>query len=132
MKFGWFKAGLLALMVSPGYGQIYRATSVEAIDGQVRCVWVRDRLITVISGPCDDFIPPRQIRVGDTFKANGRTKTINIIVAMQTEKGLSSYPASVRDWTCTAAESASDIPDTSERGPHIGTWLYIPKCKPVE
>jgi hypothetical protein len=42
----------------------------------------------VISGPCDNYTPPRQVRVGETFQANGKTKTINLIHAHRIEKDM--------------------------------------------
>ena len=103
---------------------------VEAIHGQVKCNWVRDRLITVISGPCDNFVAPPRVRIGETFMANGKAKTINVIIAMRVEKDFPQLQLKAGDWTCTAAESAKDIPDGSGARPELG--LYISKCRPVE
>jgi hypothetical protein len=113
-------------------GEKFKANRVEAIDGVIKCNWARDRLITVISGPCDDFTPPRQVRIGETFQANGKTKTINVIIADQAEKGMPSIGLRAGDWVCTAAESSTDIPGFSNVRDHTGTWLFIAKCNPIE
>ncbi len=119
-------------LLTAAYGETFKANRVEALDGVIKCNWARDRLITVISGPCGDYTPPNQVRVGETFQANGKTKTINVIFADRAEKDMPSVGLRAGEWICTAAESSKDIPDISERGSHIGTWLYIAKCKPVE
>jgi len=82
---------LLALVPVPNVNaETRRAKRVQAIDGQTRCVWARDRFVTVISGPCDKYTPPRELRVGETFQANGKVKTINVILADRITKDLPS------------------------------------------
>jgi hypothetical protein len=123
---------VLALAIAPlgVAAQTFKAESVEASDGQANCVWARDRLITVVSGPCDDFKPPKAVRLGETFCANGKTKTIKVVIAYRAERD---YPGKrAGDWDCVAAESASDIPGLSGKSSHTGTWLHIPKCAPVK
>jgi hypothetical protein len=105
---------------------------VESLDGTIGCHWARDRLITVISGPCDSFSPPQHIRLGETFQANGKKKVINVIQASRIPKDFPDLGLKAGDVTCTAAESADNIPSGSRRSEHTGTWLYIPKCRIVE
>jgi hypothetical protein len=121
---------LSVLLPAAAQAESFKVTRVEALDGKVRCNWARDRLITVISGPCDDYTPPRQVRVGETFQANGKTKTITVILADRIPKDLPTLGLKAGDVTCTAAESAANIP--SGKREHTGTWLYIAKCKPIE
>jgi len=130
----WRVCGILLLGLAPfpTLAQTYMATFVEAVDGQVKCNWARDRLITLISGPCDDFTPPSKVRIGETFMANGKTKTINVIVADRVEEDFPQMQLKAGDWICTAAESPKDIPSLSGKSDHTGIWLYIPKCRPVE
>lgn len=123
---------LSVLLPAQAQAEMVKATRVEALDGKVRCNWARDRLITVISGPCDDYIPPRQVRVGETFRANGKTKTIAVILADRVSKDLPTLGLKAGDVTCTAAESTANIPSVSGKREHTGTWLYIAKCKPIE
>jgi hypothetical protein len=56
----------------------------------------------------------------------------NVIFADRAEEDMPSVGLRAGEWICTAAESSKDIRDISERGSHIGTWLYIAKCKPIE
>lgn len=128
---GWVIA-VAAALPSSLQAQSYRATRVAAIDGIVNCHWARDRLITVISGPCEDFVPPKEVRIGATFRANGKTKTINVILADRATKDMPSVGMKAGDWMCSAAESLADIPTAASTGDHTGTWLNIPKCKPLE
>jgi hypothetical protein len=128
--FGLVPVSLLLAMAA--YGETFKANRVEALDGIIKCNWARDRLVTVISGPCEDYTPPSHVRVGATFQANGKSKTINVIFADQVEKDMPSVGLRAGEWICTAAESSKDIPHTSEKSDHTGTWLYIPKCKPLE
>ena len=130
----WLATALSLSLLLPAVAQAesFKATRVEVIDGSVRCIWARDRLITVISGPCGDYTPPRQVRVGETFRANGYTKTINLILADRISKDLPTLGLKAGDVTCTAAESAANIPGVSGKREHTGTWLYIAKCNPIE
>jgi hypothetical protein len=123
---------LVTLAPAPAPAEMYKAVRVEPLDGAVRCIWARDRLITLISGPCSDFTPPRQIRLGETFQANGKTKTINVILADPVSKNIPALGLKAGDVTCTAAESPADIPGLSGKREHTGTWLYVAKCRPVE
>jgi len=120
------------LLPMAAYGERINANKVEALDGVIKCYWARDRLITVIMGPCEDYTPPHQVRIGETFLANGKTKTINVIFADRAEKDMPSVGLRVGEWICAAAESAKDIPDISETSGHTGTWLVVAKCKPIE
>jgi hypothetical protein len=110
----------------------FQAKKVVAIDGIVKCLWARDRWITVISGPCDDYRAPRQVRVGETFLANGAKKTINVVVATRHDDDFPAIGVKAGDWTCTATESLADLPGHSEKKDHTGTWLYLAKCRPQE
>ena len=128
----WVTTAELAVQTEPVQAGMRKAKYVEAIDGSVQCIWARDRLITKITGPCDAFTPPRQVRIGETFQANGKTKTINVILADRAEKDFPTLGLKAGDFTCTAAESAANIPSVSGKREHTGTWLYIAKCKPIE
>lgn len=114
------------------HGEMFKAKRVQALDGNVKCNWARDRLITVISGPCDKYSPPQQVRLGETFEANGKVKMINVILADRITKDMPELGLRAGDWTCTAAESPADIPSVSGKREHTGTWLYIAKCRPIE
>lgn len=122
----------LVLAASQANAQNYRANTAESVDGDIRCLWARDRIITVVSGPCEKFTPPRQIKVGDAFSANGSNKVIKVLLATRVEKDLPSVNLKAGDWYCTAAETAKDIPSLSGKSDHTGTWIYIPKCKPID
>ena len=122
----------LLLASSAVHAETFKAKRVEPINGVVECKWARDRLITVISGPCEGFKPPTQVRLGEPFEANGKTKTIKVIFADRIEKDMPSLKLRAGDWTCVAAEGVSDIPTMSGKKDHTGTWLYIASCKPLE
>jgi hypothetical protein len=122
----------MVLVSLPAQAEMFKAKRVQALDGNVKCLWARDRLVTVISGPCEKYTPPQQVRVGETFQANGKIKTIKLILAHRTEKDIPSLGLKAGDWTCTAGESSSDLPALSGKQEHTGTWLYIAKCRPVE
>ena len=132
LSVGLFWVGLGKPKTVSAQAETLKVTRVETIDGNMRCLWARDRLVTVISGPCDNFVPPRQVRIGETFQANGKTKTINVIQADRVSKDLPTLGLKAGDVTCTAAESAANIPSGSGKREHTGTWLYIAKCKAVE
>lgn len=125
---------IVAMVLSPlsARGEMFKAKRVDALDGKVKCLWARDRLITTISGPCENYTPPQHIRIGETFQANGKAKTIKVIIADRVEKDLPSLALKAGDWTCTAADSESNLPGLSGKREHTGTWLYIAKCRPVE
>lgn len=123
---------LVSLLSTSAHGETIRSSWVEALDGKVKCIWARDRIVTVRSGPCKNFVPPRQVRMGETFQANGKIKTIGIVTASRMDKDIPQLGLKSGDWTCTAAESPSDIPEFSGKRDHTGTWLYVAKCKPLE
>lgn len=131
MKYSVLTAALL-LVPTATHAETFKAKHVEPINGTVACNWARDRLITVISGPCEGFKPPAQVRLGETFEANGKTKTIKVIFADRIEKDMPSLKLRAGDWTCVAGEGVSDIPGMSGKKDHTGTWLYIASCRPVE
>lgn len=88
---------------------LIKATRVEALDGKVRCNWAHDRLITAITGPCDDYTPPREVRVGETFRANGQANPISVILGDRITKDLPTLGLKAGDFAYTAAESAARI-----------------------
>jgi hypothetical protein len=112
--------------------ETFKAKAVEPIAGEVACKWARDRLITLISGPCENYKPPVRVRLGETFQANGKARTIKVIFADRIEKNMPELNLRAGDWTCVAAEAVSDIPVMSGKKDHTGTWLYIAKCRPLE
>lgn len=131
MKYSVLTAALL-LASSVVHAETYKAKRVEPINGAVACNWARDRLITVISGPCESFKPPAQVHLGETFEANGATRTIKVIFADRIEKDMPSLKLRAGDWTCVAAEAVSDIPVMSGKKDQTGTWLYIASCRALE
>jgi hypothetical protein len=123
----------IALFVtSIAIAQTFNANQVQSLDQDIKCNWARDRIITLISGPCESYVPPKEIRIGETFSANGKVKKINVIFADRVEKDFPRLKLKVGDWTCTAAESVSDIPGHSGKKDHTGTWLYVQKCQPLK
>lgn len=124
-------ACIACVPITAAVAQTFTANQVQSLDQDIKCIWARDRIITLISGPCDSYVPPKQVRIGETFSANGKVKRINVIFANRVEKDFPQLKLKVGDWTCTAAESASEIPTHSGKKDHTGTWLYIPKCQPV-
>jgi hypothetical protein len=114
----------------PAFAQMIRVNSAAALDGVVVCFRARDFLITTTTGPCADYIPPHQVRVGATFQANGDTKTIRVIVANRATEDMPGLGIKAGQWVCSAAESLKDLPLADESG-HTGTWLYIANCQPT-
>jgi hypothetical protein len=110
--------------------QMTRVNSAVAVDGVVACFRARNFFITATTGPCYDYTPPRQVRVGETFLANGSTKTIRVIVASRAAQDMPDLGIRAGQWSCSAAESLEDMPLTDESG-HTGTWLYIAQCQPI-
>jgi hypothetical protein len=107
-----------------------RVRGAVAVDGVVACFRARDLLITTTTGPCADYTPPRQVRVGETFRENGGTKIIRVIVASRASEDMPDIGIKAGQWSCSAAESIEDMPLTDESG-HTGTWLYIAQCQPI-
>lgn len=132
LRIGMFAAAALLFAGAMAHAKEYKAKLVEPINGVIACNWARDRLITVISSSCEGFKPPARVALGETFQANGKTKTIKVIFANQMEKDLPELKLRAGDWTCVAAESVSDIPVMSGKKEHTGTWLWIASCRPVE
>jgi hypothetical protein len=75
------------------------------------------------------YTPPRQVRVGETFMANGDTKTIKVIVANKADEDMPDLGIRAGQWICSAAQTLKDMPLAAESG-HTGTWLYIAHCLP--
>jgi hypothetical protein len=123
-------AALCAVQLA--HAETYKVKVVEPIDGVLKCNWARDRLITVVSSSCDDFKRPARVALGETFQANGKSKTIRVIFADRMEKDIPDLKLKAGDWTCVAAETVGDIPVMSGKSEHTGTWLWIAKCRPVE
>jgi len=115
------------LLPLTAHAEMVNVSAVESLDGAVKCIWARDRVVSIISGPCENFTPPTRIRLGETFIANGKTRTIGIITATHIDKDMSSVGLKAGDTTCVAAESSKEIPDG--QGDHVGTWLYIKQCR---
>ena len=110
--------------------EMTRLNSAAALDGVVACFRARDFIITATTGPCADYTPPRQVRVGETFLANGNTKTIRVIVANRADEDIPELGIVAGQWICSAAESLKDMPLADESN-HAGTWLYIAHCRPI-
>jgi len=110
--------------------QMIRVNSAAALDGVVVCFRARNFIITTTTGPCDDYTPPRQVRVGATFLANGNTKVIHVIVANRASQDMPDLGIRAGQWSCSAAESLDDMP-LADEGSHSGTWLYIAHCQPI-
>jgi hypothetical protein len=132
VKLSTYYAAVALIAAMPAQAETYKTKLVEPLNGVVACKWARDRWITVISSSCDDFKPPARIAIGETFQANGKTKTIKVIFADRMEKDIPELKLRAGDWTCVAAESVSDIPVMSGKKDHTGTWLWIASCRPVE
>jgi hypothetical protein len=123
---------LMALLSLPivALAQITRVRSAVALDGVVVCFRARDPIITATTGPCSKYTPPRQVRVAETFVANGDTKTIKVIVADRAEQDMPELGIKLGQWSRSAAESVEDIPLADENG-RTGTWLCNAHCQPT-
>jgi hypothetical protein len=75
---------LLAAATSPTAAQDVQVQSVVAIDGKVDCLQMK----TGATHPCEGFTPPPKLAVGETFSADGKTRQIGIIRAVQFEKDM--------------------------------------------
>jgi hypothetical protein len=113
---------LLAAATTPTAAQDVQVQSVVAIDGKVDCLQMK----TGATHPCEGFTPPPKLAVGETFSAEGKTRQIGIIRAVQFEKDMA-QGIKKGDWICVAAESPADIPVDQSRD---RTWLTIIKCQP--
>jgi hypothetical protein len=113
---------LLAAATSPTTAQDVQVQSVVAIDGKVDCLQIK----TGATHPCEGFTPPPKVAVGETFSADGKTRQIGIIRAVQFEKDMA-QGIKKGDWICVAAETLEDLP-VDESGNR--TWLTIIKCQP--
>jgi hypothetical protein len=106
----------------------YGANEVEAIDGKVQCFSRSDWFVTVVSGPCNGFIAPKKIAIGETFAADGKDREIKVIVATEAERDMKGYGLDIRkgEWTCIAGETKRDL-DLEKN--NNARWLYVPNCK---
>ena len=103
----------------------------SSVDGKIDCNWARDRIVTTISGPCENFLPPKQISLGESFSANGKNLRINVIRATKyTADSAKLTGANPALWYCVAADSEQELPQADSRGLK-GTWLYIKNCQPI-
>jgi len=126
--------GLIGIILSfsgDTNAQTVNARSVVSHDGKIDCNWARDRVITTISGPCENFIPPKQISLGESFSANSKSLRINVIRATKyTVETAKMTGANASLWYCVAADSEKELPQADSRGLK-GTWLYIKNCQPI-
>lgn len=99
-----------------------------ATDGIVQCFAHRDWLVTVASGPCNSFVPPAKVAVGERFSANGKQRVIGLIRVTQADKDIKGYGLDIKrgEMTCIAGETPADL--DIERN-DSALWLYIPKCQ---
>jgi hypothetical protein len=113
------------------FGQTSYVKSAIAVDKKIRCLWARDRVVTNITGPCDNFIFLKNtIAIGDSFVANEKTYAINVIKATKhTKQSAKLLGADENLFSCIAAESEQQFPDGNSRN-HSGIWLYIKNCQP--
>ncbi|WP_027571298.1 hypothetical protein [Bradyrhizobium sp. WSM1743] len=114
----------------------YQATSIEAVDGKVKCSEAGGWLIQS-TGPCSRFVPPPRLAVGESFEVNGKKIKIGFIAVTvyDKDKPASPYMPAIKAGSmyCTAASSASQIPSYSrdKKDEHQGIWLYIDQCRPL-
>jgi hypothetical protein len=109
-------AALLTAATSPTAAQDLPVQSVVAIDGEVDCLQMK----TGATRPCEGFTPPAKVAVGETFSADGKTRQIGIIRAVQVAV----------DWICVAGETLEDTEDIPADKSRDRTWLAVMKCKP--
>lgn len=125
-----FACGVFTVTLST-YAQTLNVRAASSADGKIDCNWARDRILTTISGPCESFIPPKQVALGESFSANGKNLRINVINATkytaETAKLIGANPAL---WYCVAADNEGDLPKSDSKGLK-GTWLYIKNCQPT-
>lgn len=111
--------------------QTLNIRAASSVDGKINCNWARDRIVTTISGPCENFLPPKQISLGEPFSANGKNLTINVMRATKyTADSAKLTGANPALWYCVAADSEKELPQADSRGLK-GTWLYIKNCQPI-
>jgi hypothetical protein len=109
-------AALLTAATSPTAAQDLPVQSVVAIDGEGDCLQMK----TGATRPCEGFTPPAKVAVGETFSADGKTRQIGIIRAVQVAV----------DWICVAGETLEDTEDIPADKSRDRTWLAVMKCKP--
>ena len=112
--------GLIA--ATPAQAAEMRASWVEAVNNDVKCLQSKNGWIFDSTGPCPNFVRPDTIAIGKTFQADGTTIPINIIMVVTDDKN----PGVV---TCVAASDRSQIPFDDTRANRV--WLYMPRCIPV-
>jgi hypothetical protein len=111
--------------------QTLNIRAASSVDGKIDCNWARDRMLTTISGPCENFLPPKQISLGESFSANGKNLRINVMRATKyTADSAKLTGANPALWYCVAADSEKELPQADSRGLK-GTWLYIKNCQPI-
>lgn len=111
--------------------QTLNIRAASSIDGKIDCNWARDGIVTTISGPCENFLPPKQISLGEPFSANGKNLRINVIRATKyTADSAKLTGANPALWYCVAADSEKELPQADSKGLK-GTWLYIKNCQPI-
>lgn len=108
-------------------GQPIGVTGAVALDGVIKCFITHDYWVTTTTGPCNGFVPPEHVRIGETFLADGQTITINVIQANRADEDMPDLGLRTGEWSCGAAESVDDIPTATTKGK---TWLFILNCKP--
>jgi hypothetical protein len=124
--------GLSNSQASQGlFGQTSYVKSASAADKKIGCLWARDRVVTNITGPCDNFLFSKNtIAIGDSFVANEKTFTVNVIKATKhTKQSAKLLGADENLFSCIAADSEKQFPDGNSRN-HSGIWLYIKNCQP--
>jgi hypothetical protein len=100
------------------------------LDGKILCRSRSDWFITESSGPCSGFTPPSKLAVGESFVANGKTRTIAVIEATQMEKDYKDDKIETKkgEWYCVAGETVADLDIEHNKN---ALWLYVPKCEPI-
>lgn len=122
--------GILIATLSTN-AQTLNIRAASSVDGKIDCKWSRDRIVTSVSGPCENFVPPKQISLGESYSANGKNLRINIIQATKyTAETAKLTGASPALWYCVAADNERELPQADTKGLR-GTWLYIKNCQPT-
>jgi hypothetical protein len=133
------KVAVLAILVSfyvlgiEAVAAESRQITAASPAGPVRCLAARTKWFVLSStGPCDNFVPPRAIRIGQTFSEGGTIHTINIITAAEAPDDMQDGAVSIKagDTYCAAAERPDDLENTDDSQDR--TWLFIPKCVPLQ